>query len=399
MLELMPISLPPSPRLPLRSPCRGPPPVGGAKGRTCCVRPRPRCPLPRAAAQAQVSAAMVGSKDRHHDRFDPESSFGRVHKVSGPVVVAEGMGGAAMYELVRVGSGNLIGEIIRLQADTATIQVYEDTSGLIVGDPVQRSRQPLSLELAPGVLGTMFDGIQRPLRAIAELAGDCFIPRGVAVPALDNSKLWEYAPSTTLRTGDRLGGGDVYGAVHENSLMDSHKIMLPPGARGTVTWAAPAGDYTIDERLIELEFQGERKTYSMKQLWPVRQPRPSAEKLRANTPLITGQRVLDTLFPSVLGGTCCVPGAFGCGKTVISQALSKYSNSDVIVYVGCGERGNEMAEVLKDFPELTMTTPDGRRVLSFSFGLCFWVPSVHVSMYSSIHPSLPPSLAPDKNQS
>jgi V-type H+-transporting ATPase subunit A len=310
------------------------------------------------------------------------------------------MSGAAMYELVRVGNDKLIGEIIRLEADTATIQVYEDTSGLTVGDPVIRSGkvkkriiykirililnlrhqcvffsftnpsilslfcslslppQPLSVELGPGIMGTIFDGIQRPLKDIARNSGSCFIPRGVDVPALDRSKLWEFDP-TEFKVGDRITGGDIYGIVQENTLME-HRVMLPPAARGNVTYIAPAGQYTIDDKVIEIEFGGVKKEYSMLQLWPVRAPRPVAQKMLADTPLLTGQRVLDGLFPAVLGGTCAIPGAFGCGKTVISQALSKYSNSDGIIYVGCGERGNEMAEVLMDFPQLTMTLPDGR---------------------------------------
>lgn len=287
-----------------------------------------------------------------------ESDYGYIRKVSGPVVVATGMSGAAMYELVRVGPMELIGEIIRLEGDTATIQVYEETSGLTVLDPVLRTKQPLSVELGPGMLGNIFDGIQRPLTTIANMSGDCFIPRGVNVPALDAKKPWEFQP-TGLKVGDRVTGGDVFGVVPENTLMN-HKIMLPPGARGTITYIAPAGDYAIEEKVIEVEFQGQKKEYTMMQMWPVRAPRPVASKMLADSPLLTGQRVLDALFPSVRGGTCAIPGAFGCGKTVISQALSKYSNSDGIVYVGCGERGNEMAEVLMDFPQLTMTLPDGR---------------------------------------
>ncbi|CAG9465120.1 unnamed protein product [Pedinophyceae sp. YPF-701] len=287
-----------------------------------------------------------------------ESDYGHIKRVSGPVVVASGMSGAAMYELVRVGAENLIGEIIRLEGDTATIQVYEDTSGLIVGDPVLRSRQPLSVALGPGIMGNIFDGIQRPLNEIAARARSCFIPRGVDVSPLDTSKPWEFHPAK-FKVGDRVTGGDVFGIVQENSLME-HRVMLPPSARGTVTWLAPSGDYTNNEKVIEVEFHGEKKQYTMTQMWPVRAPRPVAKKLMADTALLTGQRVLDTLFPSVQGGTCAIPGAFGCGKTVISQALSKFSNSDGIIYVGCGERGNEMAEVLKDFPELTMTLPDGR---------------------------------------
>ncbi|GJM90345.1 hypothetical protein PR202_ga06616 [Eleusine coracana subsp. coracana] len=276
--------------------------------------------------------------------------------VSGPVVVADGMGGAAMYELVRVGHDNLIGEIIRLEGDSATIQVYEETAGLMVNDPVLRTRKPLSVELGPGILGNIFDGIQRPLKTIAIKSGDVYIPRGVSVPALDKDAQWEFQPKK-LGVGDVITGGDLYATVFENTLMQHH-VALPPGAMGKVSYIAPAGQYSLQDTVLELEFQGIKKQFTMLQTWPVRSPRPVASKLAADTPLLTGQRVLDALFPSVLGGT--IPGAFGCGKTVISQALSKYSNSEAVVYVGCGERGNEMAEVLMDFPQLTMTLPDGR---------------------------------------
>ncbi|KAG0583743.1 hypothetical protein KC19_3G159700 [Ceratodon purpureus] len=268
------------------------------------------------------------------------------------------MGGAAMYELVRVGHDKLIGEIIRLEGDSATIQVYEETAGLMVNDPVLRTHKPLSVELGPGILENIFDGIQRPLKAIARQCGDVYIPRGVAVPALDRKRQWEFKPKG-LSIGDAITGGDLYGTVFENSLIEHH-LGLPPGAMGKITYIAPEGEYSIQDEVIELEFQGEKKKFTMLQAWPVRTPRPVAEKLAADTPLLTGQRILDALFPSVLGGTCAIPGAFGCGKTVISQALSKYSNSNAVVYVGCGERGNEMAEVLMDFPQLTMTLPDGR---------------------------------------
>ena len=235
-------------------------------------------------------------------------------------------------------------------------QVYEETSGLSEGDPVVRTGAPLSVELGPGLLGNIFDGIQRPLENIAKTTGDVFIPRGVALPALDADRRWEFAP--VVKPGDRVSGGDIYATVFENTLL-KHHVMLPPETMGKVTYVAPAGDYTVGEKVIELEFQGEKKEITMSQLWPVRKPRPVVQKLKASVPLLTGQRVLDTLFPSVLGGTCAIPGAFGCGKTVISQALSKYSNCDGIIYVGCGERGNEMAEVLMDFPQLSMTMPDG----------------------------------------
>ncbi|KAF2871166.1 ATP synthase alpha/beta family, nucleotide-binding domain-containing protein [Massariosphaeria phaeospora] len=261
--------------------------------------------------------------------------------------------GCAMYELVGVGRDNLVGEVIRLDADKATIQVYEETAGVTVGDPVYRSGKPLSVELGPGLMETIYDGIQRPLRSIAEEANSIYIPRGIDLPALDRKKKWDFTPGT-LKVGDHITGGDVFGSVVENSLLNDHKILLPPRARGTITRLAEKGSYTVDEKILELEFNGVKTEYSMMHQWPVRVPRPSTEKLSSDQPLIVGQRVLDALFPSVQGGTVCIPGAFGCGKTVISQSLSKFSNSDIIVYVGCGERGNEMAEVLMDFPELTI---------------------------------------------
>ncbi|XP_041577038.2 V-type proton ATPase catalytic subunit A isoform X1 [Taeniopygia guttata] len=284
---------------------------------------------------------------------ESESLVGTVHGVSGPVVTATRMAGAAMYELVRVGHAELVGEIIRLEGDMATLQVYEETSGLQVGDPVRRTGTPLAVELGPGILGSIFDGIQRPLRDIAAATGSIYIPRGTNVPALPRHLDWDFVPSKDLRVGSHVTGGDIYGSVAENSLL-RHRLMVPPRSRGTVTYIAPPGHYGVADVVLELEFQGVREPLSMIQLWPVRQVRPVAEKLPGNHPLLTGQRVLDALFPCVQGGTTAIPGAFGCGKTVISQALSKFSNSDVIVYVGCGERGNEMAEVLRDFPELTM---------------------------------------------
>lgn len=283
---------------------------------------------------------------------DKESKYGYVFAVSGPVVTAERMAGSAMYELVRVGYFELVGEIIRLEGDMATIQVYEETSGVTVGDPVLRTGKPLSVELGPGILGSIFDGIQRPLKDINELTKSIYIPKGVNVPALSRSQQWDFVPSNT-KIGSHITGGDLYAIVHENTLV-KHKLLLPPRAKGTVTYIAPPGNYTVDDVVLETEFDGERTKYTMLQVWPVRQPRPVTEKLPANYPLLCGQRVLDSLFPCVQGGTTAIPGAFGCGKTVISQSLSKYSNSDVIVYVGCGERGNEMSEVLRDFPELSV---------------------------------------------
>lgn len=197
---------------------------------------------------------------------------------------------------------------------------------------------------------SVFDGIQRPLPSIADVAQNIYIPRGITVHALNRSKKWEFTRGN-LKEGDNITAGDIYGAVFENSLLN-HRMMLPPGHMGKITYIAPNGNYDVSEKILEIEFAGERKKFTMMHVWPVRNPRPYAEKLRGDHPLLTGQRVLDVLFPCVQGGTCAVPGAFGCGKTVISQSLSKYSNSDAIIYVGCGERGNEMAEVLMDFPKL-----------------------------------------------
>jgi len=205
---------------------------------------------------------------------------------------------------------------------------------------------------------TIYDGIQRPLKAIAEASNSIYIPRGIAAPALNREKEWEFKP--TMKVGDHITGGDIFGTVWENSLLDDHKILLPPRARGTITRIAEKGKYRVDEKILEIEFDGKKSEHSMMHTWPVRVPRPTTEKLAANQPFIVGQRVLDALFPSVQGGTVAIPGAFGCGKTVISQSVSKFSNSDIIIYVGCGERGNEMAEVLMDFPELSIEI-EGRK--------------------------------------
>ncbi|CAG8512343.1 1081_t:CDS:10 [Diversispora eburnea] len=261
---------------------------------------------------------------------EKESEFGYVFAVSGPVVIAGQMIGSAMYELVRVGHEELVGEVIRIDGDKATIQVYEETAGLTIGDPVLKTGKPLSVELGPGLMSNIYDGIQRPLKAIREISDD------------------------------HITVGDIYGKVYENSLVRNHAIMLPPKSLGTITYIAEKGSYTLEDTVLETEFEGRKSKYTMMQLWPVRSPRPVNEKLSGNYPLLTGQRVLDALFPCVQGGTTAIPGAFGCGKTVISQSLSKYSNSDIIVYVGCGERGNEMAEVLMDFPELSINV-DGRQ--------------------------------------
>lgn len=198
---------------------------------------------------------------------------------------------------------------------------------------MERTGKPLSVELGPGLLNNIYDGIQRPLATIAEISKSIYIPRGVAAPALDRQKKWDFTP--TAKVGDHIAGGDVWGTVYENSFITVHKILLPPRARGTIKRIAPAGSYTVDEKILDVEFDGKTTAYGMMQTWPVRAPRPSTERLTASQPFLVGQRVLDALFPCVQGGTVAIPGAFGCGKTVISQSVSKFSNSDIIVYVGC----------------------------------------------------------------
>lgn len=274
---------------------------------------------------------------------------GIVQSVSGPVVIARCMHGTAMYELVKVGPYRLVGEVIRIQRDTATIQVYEETSGLRVGDEIVRTGHPLCVELGPGLFENIFDGTQRPLRDISEATKSIFIPRGIDIPPLNRKK--KYYFKSMVNVGDVLEGGDVFGLVRENCLI-TLKILVPPKDSGIVTFIAESGEYVIEDVVLRLRSGDEEKELQMYHKWPVRMARPVREKIKADTPLFTGQRVLDGLFPCVQGGTTAIPGAFGCGKTVISQSLSKYSNSDAIVYVGCGERGNEMSEVLLEFPTL-----------------------------------------------
>lgn len=224
-----------------------------------------------------------------------ESEYGAIYSVSGPVVIAENMIGCAMYELVKVGHDNLVGEVIRIDGDKATIQVYEETAGLTVGDPVLRTGKPLSVELGPGLMETIYDGIQRPLKAIKEESQSIYIPRGIDTPALDRTIKWQFTPGK-FQVGDHISGGDIYGSVFENSLISSHKILLPPRSRGTITWIAPAGEYTLDEKILEVEFDGKKSDFTLYHTWPVRVPRPVTEKLSADYPLLTGQRVLMLCF-------------------------------------------------------------------------------------------------------
>ena len=273
---------------------------------------------------------------------------GKIDRVAGPVVVASGMLGARMYELVKVGNSGLIGEIIRVESDRATIQVYEETTGIRPGETVLRTGHPLSVELGPGLINQFFDGTQRPLPVLLKEAGT-FISRGVSAPALDRKKKWEFTPS--LRSGEKVSGGDVLGEVPETVLV-KHRIIVPPDIAGSLKSIVPKGNYTLEEPIAEVETKdGTKKLYLM-QTWPVRTPRPTREKVPSDNPLITGQRIIDFFFPIAKGGTAAIPGDFGTGKTITQHQLAKWADADVIVYVGCGERGNEMTEVLETFPEL-----------------------------------------------
>ncbi|KAI5171636.1 V-type H+-transporting ATPase subunit A [Pancytospora epiphaga] len=280
-----------------------------------------------------------------------ESEQGIVHSISGPVVIGKNMQECAMYELVKIGTQELLGEIIRIEGDMATIQVYEETSGLCVNDVIVRTGAPLCAELGPGLYENIFDGIQRPLCDIRAKSRSIYIPKGIRVPALNREREYHFKP--TVKLGNNIGPGDILGTVVENSLMES-KILVPPGSSGKLTFVGEEGMYNITDVIAVVENGMNLVNLYMYHTWPVRTPRPVKFKLSPTTPLFTGQRILDSLFPCAQGGTIAIPGAFGCGKTVISQSLSKYSNSDAIVYVGCGERGNEMSEILMEFPKLTI---------------------------------------------
>lgn len=273
---------------------------------------------------------------------------GKIERVAGPVVVASSMLGSRMYELVKVGGSGLIGEIIRVEADTATIQVYEETTGIKPGEIVERTGKPLSVELGPGLVNQFFDGTQRPLPFLLEKGGP-FIRRGITAPALDRKKKWEFTP--VMKKGDKATGGDVLGEVPETVLV-KHRILVPPDVNGTLKSIVSKGSYTVEDPIAEVETtHGVIKLYLMHS-WPVRVPRPNREKVPSDTPLITGQRIIDFFFPIAKGGTAAIPGDFGTGKTITQHQLAKWADADVIVYVGCGERGNEMTEVLETFPEL-----------------------------------------------
>jgi len=278
---------------------------------------------------------------------------GNIIKIAGPVIIADGMRGTQMYEMVKVGDDKLIGEIIELEGDTATIQVYEETAGIKPGEKVESTGGPLSVELGPGIMGSIFDGIQRPLEVIKAKTGD-FIERGVDVPSIDKDKKWTFKP--LAKVGDKVETGDVLGEVQETSAV-LQKILVPPKTDGTsiegkIKSIVSSGEFTVEEDIVEIEIGTETLKVQMLQKWPVRKGRPYKEKLDPDIPLVTGQRAQDTFFSIAKGGAAAIPGPFGAGKTVTQQQLAKWADADIIVYVGCGERGNEMTEVLLEFPEL-----------------------------------------------
>jgi len=276
-------------------------------------------------------------------------SQGRIIKVAGPLIIAEGMADARLFDVVRVSERGLIGEIIELRGDRASIQVYEETAGLGPGEPVYSTGSALSVELGPGLIESIFDGIQRPLDRIRDQVGDR-IARGVQVPALNRSKKWQFHPR--VEVGASVTAGDILGIVNETTVVE-HRIMVPPKVSGVVQWIAPEGEYTVEEPIAKVKLaDGTEKELTLMQRWPVRIGRPYAEKLAPTEPMVTGQRIIDALFPVAKGGVAAVPGPFGSGKTVVQHQLAKWADADIVVYIGCGERGNEMTDVLNEFPEL-----------------------------------------------
>ena len=272
---------------------------------------------------------------------------GKIIKVSGPLVVAEGMDEANVYDVVQVSDNKLIGEIIEMRGDRASIQVYEETVGIGPGEPVYSTGEPLSVELGPGLLEAMFDGIQRPLKEFQEVAGD-YLNKGVAVPSLNRERKWEFEP--VVSAGEKVEAGDIIGTVQETSVI-SHKIMIPLGVEGTLK-SIEKGSFTVTDTVAVVETANGDVNVQLMQKWPVRRGRKYKQKLNPEAPLVTGQRVIDTFFPVTKGGTACVPGPFGSGKTVVQHQLAKWADAQIIVYVGCGERGNEMTDVLMEFPEI-----------------------------------------------
>jgi V/A-type H+-transporting ATPase subunit A len=275
--------------------------------------------------------------------------IGQVKRVNGPVMEVMGITDAQMFELVRVGEENLIGELIKLEKHSAVIQVYEDTTGIAPFDPVYGAGMELSVELGPGMVGTIYDGIQRPLEAIRDIS-DMYIKRGISVPSLNREKKWHFVPS--LKQGDRITGGDILGVVRETENV-LHKILVSPDDKGILESIVPEGDYTVEDVIAILKTgESQTKELFLMHRWPIRVQRPTKRRLALDIPLITGQRVIDTLFPVAKGGTVSIPGGFGTGKTMTQQAVAKWCDADLIVYIGCGERGNEITDVLTEFPKL-----------------------------------------------
>ena len=276
------------------------------------------------------------------------SKEGRIIKIAGPLVVAQGIPRARMFDVVRVGKERLIGEILEIRSDNASIQVYEETGGLKPGEPVESTYQPLSVELAPGILGNIYDGIQRPLDLIMAMKGD-FISRGIELPAIDREKEWDFKP--TVKEGEKVTAGDILGVVQETEIIE-HRILVPFGIEGKIK-KIREGKVKVEDTIAVIRTrEGKEKEISVLQRWPVRKMRPYKKQLNPEEPLITGQRVIDTFFPIAKGGTACIPGPFGSGKTVVQHQLSKWVDADIIVFTACGERGNEVADVLRKFPKL-----------------------------------------------
>ena len=275
----------------------------------------------------------------------------KIYGINGPVIYLKGNTGFRMSEMVYVGEQKLVGEVIALDKDMTTVQVYEETTGLRPGEEVIASGSPVSVTLAPGILNNIFDGIERPLEDIAESSGGAFITRGVSVDSLDRTKKWK--THITVKQGDYLHAGDIIAEVPETHAI-THKCMVPPEVEGTVLVTVADGEYTIDEPLVRLELpNGQEKELTMTQHWPIRTPRPTHHRFPASVPLVTGQRIIDTMFPIAKGGTAAIPGGFGTGKTMTQHQIAKWADADIIIYIGCGERGNEMTQVLEEFSELT----------------------------------------------